>query len=350
MQEGRQQLCHIRFAPLLDSVVTDAAISDLHKSYKQDKQNDPGFTTLNTERVPTGLTPMPEVQPAKEVKPSDLTLSPKPCDITQSPFYNITFPSRSTFTECDLLNQIFFPRFWNCHPMARAENKPLLRDKLMTLACVMFNGIYPYCQDAEKVTAVLAQLFAGFGRLRELIKKDVLAAYQGDPAAKFLAEVIRCYPGLTAVMVQRVAHELYKLNVAVYPRELCELVHRYTAIDIHPGAEIGEYFFIDHGVGTVIGETCVIGSWCRIYQNVTLGALHFEIDSDTKMLRKNYKRHPTIGHNVVIGTGAKLLGPLTVGDHVSIGANSWVQEDIPSYTSVFIQQHPAQAKKVRKDA
>ncbi len=147
-----------------------------------------------------------------------------------------------------------------------------------------------------------------------------------------------------AVLIQRVAHVLYELGVLSYPRELTEHIHSVTGIDIHPGAKIGEYFFIDHGTGVVIGETAEIGDWVRLYQQVTLGVLHFEKEYEVS-LKKGYKRHPTIGSHVVIGAGAKILGPVVIGNYVSIGANSWVQEDIPDYTTAFISEHP---KLVRK--
>jgi serine O-acetyltransferase len=120
-------------------------------------------------------------------------------------------------------------------------------------------------------------------------------------------------------------------------------MHKLTGIDIHPGANIGNNFFIDHGSGVVIGETTIIGDHVRLYQNVTLGVLHFE--KDDNILKKNYKRHPTIKNNVVIGAGAKILGQITIGSNVNIGANSWITEDIPDNTSVYITEHPKLVKK-----
>lgn len=184
--------------------------------------------------------------------------------------------------------------------------------------------------------------------VREALKKDVYAAFIGDPACTSYTEVIRCYPGFGAITVQRVAHVLYESGAKVYSRELTELAHMYTGVDIHPGAQIGDFFFIDHATGTVIGESSVIGSWCRLYQSVTIGALHFKRDEITGFVKKNYKRHPTLGNNVVVGSGAKVLGPITIGDNVSIGANSWIQEDVPANTAVFIEEHPQQVRKPKK--
>jgi serine O-acetyltransferase len=179
-----------------------------------------------------------------------------------------------------------------------------------------------------------------------MLKLDVEAAYNGDPAAKSYTEIIKSYPGFLAILVQRVGHELSKCNIPIYPRELMEHVHSITGIDIHPGAKIGKYFFIDHGTGVVIGETTEIGDWVRIYQDVTLGVLHFE--KDGIILKKNYKRHPTIGNHVVIGAGAKILGPVTIGNYVSIGANSWIDTDIPDNVAVYITEHPKLVKRIKQ--
>jgi serine O-acetyltransferase len=182
--------------------------------------------------------------------------------------------------------------------------------------------------------------------IRDLLKQDIEAAYKGDPGAKTYIEIIRSYPGFLAILVQRVAHALYEAGEPEYARELTEYAKTQTGIDIHPGAEIGEYFFIDHGTGLVIGETATVGDWVRIYQDVTLGALHFqEGDHEDEGLKKGYKRHPDVGDHVVIGAGTKVLGDITVGDHVSIGANSWVTEDVPDSTTVYVADHPTQERK-----
>lgn len=157
--------------------------------------------------------------------------------------------------------------------------------------------------------------------------------------------IIRSYPGFNAVLMQRIARVLYENGVPSYPREIMEHIHSFTGIDIHPGAKIGEYFFIDHGTGVVIGETAEIGDWVRLYQGVTLGVLHFQKEGESNALKKGYKRHPTLGSNVVVGAGAKLFGPINVGSNVNIGANSWIQEDIPDNTTLFISEHPKLVKR-----
>ena len=256
---------------------------------------------------------------------------------------DLRFPRRDHLRdEVAVLKELLFPRCWNAASLV--EDTEAVRERIAALGRLYFAGIVPYGHDdpTGAVDTVLERLPA----IRRRIKKDVEAAYKGDPAAKSHLEVIRSYPGFHAIMVQRVAHELYEQGATEYARELTEYAKSETGIDIHPGAEIGEYFFIDHGTGVVIGETTSVGDWARIYQDVTLGALHFEEAEDEEhMLSKGYKRHPDIGDHVVIGAGSKVLGAITIGDHVSIGANSWVTEDVSDHTSVFIAEHPKQDRK-----
>ncbi|MFZ1936963.1 MAG: serine O-acetyltransferase EpsC [Thermoguttaceae bacterium] len=164
--------------------------------------------------------------------------------------------------------------------------------------------------------------------LRKILAMDVKAAYDGDPACKSLDEVIFCYPGLEAVSVYRLAHLLHKLEVPLIPRMMTEWAHARTGIDIHPGAAIGRYFFIDHGTGVVIGETTAIGDWVKLYQGVTLGARSFATDTDGNLVR-GVKRHPTIEDHVVIYANATILGGSTVVGHDSIiGSNVWLTRSV----------------------
>jgi serine O-acetyltransferase len=157
----------------------------------------------------------------------------------------------------------------------------------------------------------------------------VEAAYRGDPAARSIAEVILCYPGITALTAHRFAHELWIREVPILPRMLAEIAHSATGIDIHPGAQIGRGVFIDHGTGVVIGETCTIGEGCRIYQGVTLGAKKFERDPDGS-LRKGTKRHPTLGARVTVYAGATILGGDTViGDGSVVAGGVFVMQSVP---------------------
>ncbi|MDQ2054385.1 serine O-acetyltransferase EpsC [Halobellus sp. H-GB7] len=257
------------------------------------------------------------------------------------------FPERDhSRREISLLQELFFPTAWNAPELVRDELA--IVDRLDELGSLVKSGVCPYSDGRPNET--VAALLDSLPEIRRLLKKDVEAAYKGDPAAKTYMEIIRSYPGFQAIMIQRVAHVLYDIGAAEYARELTEYAKTQTGIDIHPGAEIGEYFFIDHGTGVVIGETVTVGEWVRLYQDVTLGALHFEEEEgDEHALKKGYKRHPDIGDHVVIGAGTKVLGAIEVGDHVSIGANSWITEDIPDQTKVYIKDHPTQERKSYDD-
>ena len=174
--------------------------------------------------------------------------------------------------------------------------------------------------------------------IRRVLATDVQAAYDGDPACKNLDEVIFCYPGLEAITIYRLAHELYKLNVPFIPRMMTEWAHQQTGIDIHPGATIGKYFFIDHGTGVVIGATCEIGEYVKLYQGVTLGALSFATDGDGALIR-NMKRHPTIGDRVVIYASATVLGgKTTIGDDSVIGSSVWLTRSVRPKTTVILEK------------
>lgn len=174
-------------------------------------------------------------------------------------------------------------------------------------------------------------------RLRHTLAKDVIAAHEGDPAAHSYDEIIFSYPGVFAVTVYRIAHQLYEQGVRLIPRIMTEYAHSRTGIDIHPGAHIGDSFFIDHGTGVVIGETSEIGDHVRIYQGVTLGALSLPRDSLPDL--RNTKRHPTIEDDVVIYAGATILGGDTViGARSTIGGNVWITESVPPDTKVFLKK------------
>ncbi len=174
--------------------------------------------------------------------------------------------------------------------------------------------------------------------LRETLSTDVQAAYDGDPACQSLDEVILCYPGLEAITVYRMAHELYKLNVPFIPRIMSEWVHMTTGIDIHPGATIGNFFFIDHGTGVVIGETCQIGNHVKLYQGVTLGALSFATDSRGNLVRGS-KRHPTIEDRVVVYANATVLGGNTIVGHDSVvGSSVWLTHSVDAHTTVTLEK------------
>ena len=186
------------------------------------------------------------------------------------------------------------------------------------------------------VKTIVAKFVARLPDVRRLVETDVQAAYEGDPAATSPMEVVMAYPGLYAVTIHRLAHELYLLNVPIIPRIMSELAHSRTGIDIHPGATIGERFFIDHGTGVVIGETTVIGKNVKLYQGVTLGALSFDKNPVTGELVKGLKRHPNVEDNVVIYAGATILGgKTTIGHDSEIGGNVWLKDSVPPNSKVY---------------
>jgi serine O-acetyltransferase len=185
---------------------------------------------------------------------------------------------------------------------------------------------------------VVRELLEKIPEIRQMLSGDIEAAYGGDPAAVSAEEVILSYPCVLAITTYRIAHELYLRGVPLIPRIMSENVHSLTGIDIHPGARIGKNFFIDHGTGVVIGETTEIGENVKMYQGVTLGALSFPKDEKGHVI-KGRKRHPTIGNNVVIYSGATLLGPdAVIGDNVVIGGNVWITSPVPSNTRITIAQ------------
>ena len=191
--------------------------------------------------------------------------------------------------------------------------------------------------DSEALDAQAATLtrdFAGaLPDIRRLLDSDVVAAFEGDPAARSVDEVLLCYPGILAMIYHRVAHRLYRFGVPLLARIVAELAHAETGIDIHPGASIGAGFFIDHGTGVVIGETAVIGERVRLYQAVTLGAKSFPVDAEGKPI-KGQPRHPTLEDEVVIYAGATVLGRITVGRGASIGGNVWLTHDVAPGTHI----------------
>jgi serine O-acetyltransferase len=174
--------------------------------------------------------------------------------------------------------------------------------------------------------------------VRKMLALDVQAAYDGDPAVKTLDEIIFCYPGLEAITVYRLAHLLYELEVPLIPRMMTEWAHSKTGIDIHPGATIGHHFFIDHGTGVVIGETCEIGNHVKLYQGVTLGALSFQTDGEGNLVR-GQKRHPTIEDRVVIYANATVLGGRTLVGHDSvIGSSVWLTRSVEPHSTVVLEK------------
>ena len=195
-------------------------------------------------------------------------------------------------------------------------------------------------QDEIDATAQArtVQFLEKIPELRDVLAQDVHAAFEGDPAARSLDEIVFCYPGVAAVTVYRLAHMLYDLDVPLIPRMMAEYAHGKTGIDIHPGARIGGRFFIDHGTGVVIGQTTEIGERVKVYQGVTLGALSFPRDESTGEVVRGTKRHPTIEDDVVIYANATILGGETViGHHAVVGSSAWLTRSVAPYTTVTIE-------------
>ena len=193
------------------------------------------------------------------------------------------------------------------------------------------------CENESEASRKALELIDSLPGILEILKTDIRAGYEGDPAAKSIDEIILTYPAFQAISIYRMAHKLYQMNIPLVPRMMTEYAHRITGIDIHPGATIGPYFFIDHGTGVVIGETTTIGEHVKLYQHVTLGAKSFEVGEDGTLV-KGIKRHPDIGDRVVIYAGATILGGETViGDDCVIGGNVWLTHSIPAGETVTIK-------------
>lgn len=188
-----------------------------------------------------------------------------------------------------------------------------------------------------RANVIAAKTIMEFPKIRKILATDVEAAYEGDPAAESLGEIISCYPVIKALTNYRVAHVLYKLGVPLIPRMMTELAHSETGIDIHPEATIGKHFTIDHGTGVVIGATCIIGDNVKIYQGVTLGAKSFPLDKNGNPI-KGIARHPIIEDDVVIYANATVLGRITIGKGCVVGANVWVTKDMRPKTKKYKQE------------
>ena len=193
------------------------------------------------------------------------------------------------------------------------------------------------CNAEQQAEDAVKKLLTSIPEIRESMKLDVQAAFDGDPAALSLDEIVLSYPGIKAITVQRIAHTLYECNVPLIPRMMGEFIHSETGIDIHPGAQLGKGVFIDHGTGVVVGETAVIGDFVKIYQGVTLGAMSFPKDA-CGMIIKGAKRHPSIGNKVTIYSGATILGDIFIGDSSIIGGNVWLTESTEPGTKIAIEQ------------
>jgi len=212
-------------------------------------------------------------------------------------------------------------------------------ERVKAFDCTSAKGDCTGCKDCKAFAEhAVAEFLRQLPALRSVLHEDIQAAYEGDPAARSTMEVVMSYPGLYAIAVHRIAHTLFALGVPLIPRVMSEHAHARTGIDIHPGASIGSGFFIDHGTGVVIGETCSIGRHVKLYQGVTLGALSFQKDENGNLV-KGIKRHPDVEDNVVIYAGATILGGNTrIGHDSVIGGNVWLIRSVPPFSKVYNRQ------------
>ncbi|OQR34045.1 serine acetyltransferase [Pseudomonas sp. Bc-h] len=222
--------------------------------------------------------------------------------------------------------------FYVGHTLDVALNSLLAQARLELRYVARQRGEDASCADVH-AERLIQDFASALPQIRRVLDTDVLAAYHGDPAARSVDEVLLCYPGILAIIHHRLAHHLYNNGLPLLARISSELAHSATGIDIHPGAQIGPSFFIDHGTGVVIGETAIIGERVRIYQAVTLGAKRFPADEDGQ-LQKGHARHPIVENDVVIYAGATILGRITIGQGSTIGGNVWLTRGVPPGSNV----------------
>jgi serine O-acetyltransferase len=268
-------------------------------------------------------------------------------------------PSKRAVADlCEELLQLLFPGFFAEEvvsskelPIITNERVANIRDRLCVEIRRSLRLKNPEAKDhSEEANTICCKFLRRIPVVRRLLQTDVEAAYEGDPAAMSFEEIIVAYPSLEAVAIQRLAHILYTEGVPLIPRMMTEWAHGLTGIDIHPGAQIGSHFFIDHGTGVVIGETCVIGSHVKLYHGVTLGARSFAKDEQGHIV-KGIKRHPNVEDNVTIYPNATILGgDTTIGTRSTIGANVFVMQSVPADTLMALgeQEHRVQDKKARR--
>lgn len=255
-------------------------------------------------------------------------------------------PSRDTIESItDDLLKLVFPGFYEENGLRSSALRYHVGARISSLSERLLTEVEKSLRYATRndppqidVQHLVCDFLASLPEIRRMLAIDVQAAYEGDPAAVSGEEVILAYPGLTAIAVQRLAHMMYTQGIPLIPRMMTEYAHARTGIDIHPGAQIGEFFFIDHGTGVVIGETTIIGARVKLYQGVTLGAKSFKKDSQGRIV-KGGRRHPTIEDDVTIYSGASILGGDTcIGKGSVIGGNVWLLESVPPYSLVTYQE------------
>ncbi len=257
----------------------------------------------------------------------------------------LNLPSKRAVGElCALLLQILFPGYHDQEAVHSSEVKRLTIFRVREAASVLLEEVAKTCKlrSGDPCTPppedIVCRFLSEIPRVRALLRSDVEAAFEGDPATVSNEEIIISYPSIEAIAIQRMARIFYLEKLPLLPRIMTEWAHSRTGIDIHPGAEIGSHFFIDHGTGVVIGETCRIGSHVKLYHGVTLGARSFEKD-EAGQIRKGGKRHPNVGDHVTIYPGSTILGgDTTIGNHSTIGGNVFLLHSVPPYSLVTYEE------------
>ncbi len=258
----------------------------------------------------------------------------------------VNVPSkRAVGVMCEELLQLIFPGFHDEKPVLSDELQDITERRVVQLTDHLSEEILkslrtrlPGGCSRERAHKIVFAFLDELPVIRELLRTDVEAAYEGDPAATSLEEIIVAYPSIETVAIQRLAHILYKMDLPLVPRMMTEWAHARTGIDIHPGARIGPYFFIDHGTGVVIGETSVIGAWVKLYQGVSLGARSFQKDAQGRLV-KGGKRHPDLGDHVTIYANTTVLGADThVGARSTVGGNVFLVQSVPPDSLVIYEE------------
>jgi serine O-acetyltransferase len=253
------------------------------------------------------------------------------------------------------LMHLLFPGYFEEKPLAK-DDVPAVTAARLKAVCERLVAEITKClghigetDPATRAQDLACDLLAKLPEIRDICQTDVQAAYEGDPAARSVEEIILAYPCVLVISIQRLAHELYRMGVPLLPRMLTEYAHERTGTDIHPGAQIGTHFFVDHCTGVVIGETARIGNHVKIYQNVTLGAKSFELDEDGNPV-KGVKRHPDIEDHVTIYPSATILGGRTViGRNSIVGSNVWLMKSIPADSIVYYDGEGSSVVKNQQD-
>ncbi len=261
---------------------------------------------------------------------------------------NVPLPSNETLSEVvQLARCIIFPGYFGQSKVTQHSMKYHIGISLERFVRLLkkqvIAGLCFGITDEEQLSLedirgramdITMEIVRRMPKIREVLATDVEAAFNGDPAATSIGEIICCYPVIRTLVNYRLAHELHLLGVPLIPRMISELAHSETGIDIHPAAEIGHHFTIDHGTGVVIGATCIIGNNVKLYQGVTLGALSFPLDENGNPI-KGIPRHPILGNDVIVYSNATILGRITIGDRSVIGANRWVTDNIAPDTKIY---------------